>query len=94
MEIQVKFVQTRETKNAIVFSEIDEAGNVLEIADAIVGSFYLKKSAIDGKAPDAVEITVKSVKVASKAKTSKTAEKPVKAAVKKTVKKVAVKKAA
>lgn len=90
MEISVNFTRTRETKNAFVFSEVDDSGNVLETADAIVGTVYIKKAKISADAMD-IEMLIRPIKKAKKAK----AEKPVKtAAVKKTVKKVAVKKAA
>lgn len=88
MEMTVKFAHTRETKNAHVFSEVNEKGKVLETADAIVGTIYLKKSVVGETAPDGIEISIKTVGKIKSAKNAKTVEK------KTAVKKVAVKKAA
>jgi hypothetical protein len=69
--ISLVFAFVRETPKTFVFGEVDAKGNVLETADAISGSIYLKKSAVGGKAPKKLRVTIEAEGV--------TAAKPAKA---------------
>ena len=70
-EISLTFVHGRETKNTHVFNEVDAKGNVLEVADAVVGAIYLKKSAIGETAPESISVTITAVAAAGKKKPAK-----------------------
>jgi hypothetical protein len=60
MEKLIRFELLNETKGAYRYQEIDADGDpVLEGAQ--VGAFYLRKEAVEGKAPERIEITVKAV---------------------------------
>jgi hypothetical protein len=47
------FVQNKETKNTVRFSEVPVKGE-----DEIIGQLYIRKTAFEGKVPDEVEIQV------------------------------------
>lgn len=52
------FVFKKETKGAVAFEEVDENGKVLDMADASIGSIYLRKSALGGAVPKTIQISV------------------------------------
>jgi hypothetical protein len=90
MKVELSFEMIRETKNALVYGELDDKGNMLETAEAKVGTIYLKKSVTGDKFPKTLHVTIE-------AETGKSASKKsdVKASANKTpAKKVAVKKKA
>lgn len=84
MKVELAFEMTRETKNAVVYGELDDKGNLLETVDAKVGTIYLKKSITGENFPKTLRVTIEAEVKASK--------KPVKASV--PAKKVLKKKAA
>jgi len=70
-EISLTFVHGRETKNTHVFNEVDAKGNVLEVADAVVGAIYVKKSAIGDAAPESITVNITVNAAAGKKKPAK-----------------------
>jgi len=59
--ISITAKRVKETKGAYQYSETDEDGNVIEdFRDTKIGSFYIRKDALDGKkGPKEVTLIVK-----------------------------------
>lgn len=56
--VTVTFKHAKETKNAHQFSEVDAKGKPVEMADAKIGSIYMKKSVVGENAPATITVTV------------------------------------
>ena len=54
MKVQLEFVFDRETKRTYRFMETDANGRLLDIAEAVCGTMYVKKSAFEGDEPPKV----------------------------------------
>lgn len=52
-DLTVHLIQTKETVGAYRFGEIDDKGEIAEIADSVIGNIYVRKSAL--KAADIVD---------------------------------------
>lgn len=62
--LQALFIIDRETKGALRFQEVDAEGTALDIAEASVGTLYIRKSALDKagiKSPRGLKITIEPV---------------------------------
>lgn len=57
MERTVTFKMEKETKGAVRFQEVDGNGEVLDYADAVIGTLYMRKSALQGAVPSEVKAT-------------------------------------
>lgn len=57
---KISFKLERETKNTYRFQEVDAGGHPVALADADIGTLYVKKRLFEGK-PSYVELTVKTV---------------------------------
>jgi len=58
MERTVTFKMEKETKGAVKYAELDDNGNVVDYADALSGTLYLRKSALQGAVPSEIKVTV------------------------------------
>jgi hypothetical protein len=51
----------KETKGAVIYTEVDDAGN--EVADdtagKVVGTLYMRRSALNGTIPQTLTVTIK-----------------------------------
>ena len=56
--LQANFALDRQTTGAIKYAEIDEDGGFLDMRDAKIGTLYLRKTALEGKAPQRVTATI------------------------------------
>ena len=56
--LTAKFQFERETKGAVRFQEIDEAGTVLDFKEAAIGTLYLRKSALNGQVPTMITVSI------------------------------------
>lgn len=61
-EFVVDLVQTKETAGAYRFAEVDSSGELVEIADGIMGTIYLRKSALKAAGinenPSGLKVTI------------------------------------
>lgn len=57
MERKLSFRIEKETKGALQYKEYGEDGKQADIASAMIGTLYLRKSAVDGK-PGVLHVTV------------------------------------
>jgi hypothetical protein len=58
MELTAKMVFERETKGAVRYQEVDSDGKALDILDSIIGTLYIRKTALNGQAPKTVTVIV------------------------------------
>jgi hypothetical protein len=70
--VLVSFAMERETKNAFRFAEVDAKGKFVEMADAVVGTIYMKKSTIGDVAPKSIRATFEVEMGKASAKPAKT----------------------
>lgn len=56
MEVKMKF--ERETKGAVRFQEVDSNGNAVEVVDGVIGTLYVRKTALGGKVPTTLTLTI------------------------------------
>jgi hypothetical protein len=62
MERTVRLKLEKETKGALRYMEVDPHGNVeVDLADALIGTLYVRKSAMLGETPTVIDVTVKTV---------------------------------
>ena len=61
--ITARFKFANETKGALKYAEIDEAGAVLDMVNSKIGSVYLRKSALNGDRPLFIDVEVKPVEM-------------------------------
>jgi hypothetical protein len=54
----LEFKHVRDTKRTRVYQEVDQAGNLLDVADAVCGVVYLKAAALGGARPERIRVTV------------------------------------
>ncbi len=54
----VKMLLERETKGAVRYMEVGTTGQQLELADALIGTLYIRKAALSGHIPDAIYVTI------------------------------------
>lgn len=59
MEKTVRFTLERETKGAIRYQEVTEAGDVATVDQQLIGTLYLRKSGVGREVPASVEVTVR-----------------------------------
>jgi hypothetical protein len=52
----------RETKGAVRFYEVNSNGRVATLEESLLGTIYLRKSALGGEVPASIEVTVKTTK--------------------------------
>lgn len=58
-KLVVKFLLDQETKGALRYKEVDDNGTPREITEgAKIGTLYIRKTAIPGKQPPALSVTV------------------------------------
>lgn len=55
---QVALQLEKETKGALRYQEVGPSGAPVELADAVIGTLYVRKSAMEGKTPEAISVTV------------------------------------
>lgn len=57
--ISARFKFTNETKGALRYTEVDEAGEAIEMVNGKIGQLYLRKTALNGQRPAflVVEVT-------------------------------------
>lgn len=61
MERTVKFVFDKETKGTVRYAEVADDGGSQVPGLAVIGTLYIRKSALGGTArPDVLEVTVRS----------------------------------
>ncbi len=58
MKMTLLFTQERETKGAVRYQEVNEAGNVLNLGEYAIGTLYLRKSMLKEPWPKALGITI------------------------------------
>jgi hypothetical protein len=61
MAMTVRFQYERETKNALRFAEVDDKGDVVEMAWAKIGALYIRKSSLLARGepfPHELKVTV------------------------------------
>lgn len=56
--LSVNFIFERETPNTLRFQEADANGKAMDFGAGIVGTLYVKKAALKGKAPKKLSITI------------------------------------
>jgi len=54
----INMLISKETKGALQFKEIDDAGGVADYHSAKIGTLYVRKTAFEGAAPKALKVTV------------------------------------
>jgi hypothetical protein len=54
----ITFVLEKETKGAVRYQEVNAEGKAIEQAESVVGTIYLRKTALDGKIPQRVTVTI------------------------------------
>lgn len=60
MEKELEFKFERETKGAVRYFEVDDEGRKIDnIQDAVIGTIYIRKSALDGKVPDKIKLLLR-----------------------------------
>lgn len=60
MEKELEFKLERETKGAVRYFEVDDEGRRIDnIQDAVIGTVYIRKSALDGKVPQSIKLVLK-----------------------------------
>lgn len=57
-KLTANFILDRETKGAFRYNEVDQQGNPIT---ELSGAIYLRKSALGGKAPKAIRLTVEGI---------------------------------
>jgi hypothetical protein len=58
---EATFKLERDTKNTFRFQELNEAGDVADASEWLVGTLYLQKSLFNGSTPDKVKVTLENV---------------------------------
>ena len=58
MKEVIYMVLERETKGAVRYQEVDSDGKVKTIEDYTIGTLYVRKSALEGKVPQKLTLTV------------------------------------
>lgn len=59
MNKTLTFALVKETKGAVRYYEVDADGNPVQMADAHVGTLYLRKSSLPaGRIPRAITVTI------------------------------------
>ena len=58
MKMTLLFTQERETKGAVRYQEVNEAGEVENLREYAIGTLYLRKSALKEPWPKALRITI------------------------------------
>lgn len=54
----------RDTKGSVVYKEIDSSGNAIMQPEATIGTLYLRKASVIGKAaPKYIEVNITEVKI-------------------------------
>lgn len=48
----------KETKGAVQYKEVNDMGAQVPIADALMGTLYLRKSALGSHLPSSIKVTV------------------------------------
>ena len=61
--ITARFKFANETKGALKYAEIDEAGELVDMVNSKIGSIYLRKTVLDGNRPRFIEVEVKPVEM-------------------------------
>ncbi len=61
MKKTIRMILERETKGAVRYMEVGTTGQQLELADAVIGTLYLRKSAFTGRLPEVIIVTVADV---------------------------------
>jgi len=61
--IIARFKFANETKGALKYTEIDEAGEVIDMVHSKIGSVYLRKAVLDGTRPRFIEVEVKPIEM-------------------------------
>lgn len=61
--IIARFKFANETKGALKYAEIDEAGETLDMVQSKIGSVYLRKTALDGARPRFIEVEIKPIEM-------------------------------
>lgn len=59
MERTVRMKLDKTTKGALRYAEIDSEGNETLIADAMIGTLYVRKSGLKGEQPTVIDVTIK-----------------------------------
>lgn len=54
----VIFHKEKETKGAVRYKEVDSAGGEMLLENAVIGTLYVRKSAIKGDIPNILRVTV------------------------------------
>lgn len=57
-KLTCKMVLERETKGAVRYMEVGTSGQQLELADAVIGTLYIRKTVLQGAVPKAITVTV------------------------------------
>lgn len=61
-KVLVRAKRVRETPNTLRFQEINDRGQLLDLADSLIGTIYIKKSNFpSGKWPNIIQISVVTV---------------------------------
>lgn len=58
MQHTLNFRIERETKGAVRYYEVDENGNALDQTQYVVGSLYIRKTALKGAVPQELTVTI------------------------------------
>jgi hypothetical protein len=54
----LNFIFERETKGAVRYKEVDGNKQVVAQPDAVLGTFYIRKSALNGTIPKGYKVTL------------------------------------
>ena len=56
--ITVRFKFMHETKGALRYIEINDQDEGIELKESVIGTIYLRKSALDGAHPQHIQVSV------------------------------------
>lgn len=56
--MQVRMVLERETKGAVRYKEVNPDGSATLLGDAVIGTLYIRKTALHGIVPQEITVTV------------------------------------
>lgn len=59
MMISVRLVLEHKTKGALRYREVDDAGQILAIGVAKIGTIYVRKSALNGAEPEQITAVIR-----------------------------------
>lgn len=59
---ELNFCFRRATKGAVVYAEVDSTGTDLKGDSGVVGTLYIRKSALNGNTPEVIRVTLEEVK--------------------------------